>query len=165
MVIAMTIAGTRLRNKKILIGTIAYCTAAILVNSTLEKNPLVFPILNGGTIEILKDGYLETFSDQSGGYVKEPNQSKDFGKISYRKLSKGEKFNVTGIEIGHADFSTNVFLKTPIGRFDYVERDTESVAISQRMESPFVQKMGDLMNYPIFLLMLYEKFIHLIESK
>ena len=64
---------------------------AVVINLNLEKSTLVFPILSNGTVTIIKDGYLRTYADGSGGYS-EDNVEKfkcaRCGEITYKRILK-----------------------------------------------------------------------------
>ena len=113
------------KSKKLLLSSIFLILVCILVNITLEKNPFIFPILSGGTIEVLEDGYLVTYSDGSGGFSKKSAQEQTVsclgpscGTDKSTPLKKGEIYNVTGVSITHPDLHTDVSLITSVGKFD-----------------------------------------------
>lgn len=128
-----------------LIGVVAFIAAGVLFNETIEKNPLVFPILT--------DGYLQEVRQAAGAR----------GSGSAELL--GERLRVTGVGVGHADLGTEVHLIASDGRtywFDESEqlyhynyqsgtqwkRSEFRFRPSGPVESPVFKAAGDLMWYP-----------------
>ena len=64
IIISIAVFGSR-----VAIGTGLLIFISIFTNATLEKNPLIFPILRGGQIEVLHDAVHITFSGGSGAPV------------------------------------------------------------------------------------------------
>jgi len=124
---------------------------SIIFNITLTKNPLAFPILDKGSIEIMSNGFHITFSDGSGGFYDEKLTANSYDNVTYKELKKGEKYKVTGIKITHPDFSTKVYLQTAIGQFS---QSNYNITLNKEAHATWVKNLGFLMNWPI-LFMLY----------
>ena len=130
---------------------------SIILNITLEKNPIAFPILCGGEIEIISDGFQGTYSDGSGGfYDKEPEKAGDHN-VTYKELKKGEKYKVTGIVITAPDFGTKINLQTTIGQFSHSNyQDTSyssaSVLTNKEVQATWLEDLGFLMYWPLLFI-------------
>lgn len=145
-----------------LIGVVAFIAAGVLFNETIEKNPLVFPIL--------ADGYLQEIRQAAGA------RGSDSAELI------GERLRVTGVTVSHADLGTNVQLIASDGRtyrFDASEQlyfpsfplpDTgicvncENPGVMESefgfrpsgpVESPVFKAAGDLMYYPMLSFVAY----------
>lgn len=57
-----------LRSKKLIILATALTALSICCSLSITYNPLIFPILRGGEVKILRDGYQVTFIDGSGSF-------------------------------------------------------------------------------------------------
>jgi len=128
-----------------LIGVIVFMALGVLFNETIEKNPLVFPILT--------DGYLQELRPAASGS----------GSAAGELL--GERLRVTGVIVGHPDFGTKVELIGSDGRtcvrdshdqwFCYaatsgapLKRSEFSFRASGPVESAVFKEAGNLMAYP-----------------
>lgn len=141
------------RNKKLFLSSFSSVLIAIITNLSLEKNFFVFPILNGGVVEIKNDGFLKIFSDGSGGFSVNDHPEDGCtgcGEIKYKKLNKGDKFPVLSVSISHPNFSTSVNLDTEIGQFSEDDwKNGVNMNLNKPVESIFLKKIGLLMYYPI----------------
>jgi len=139
--------------------TILYIPLAILVNLTAEINPLIFPILKNGTVELLSNGKHITYNDGSGGFYgngsNEPNNSSVLKK---ELLSKGDKLDVTGVRVRHPDFSEEVYIVTSIGEF-YNDKDIKT---NRTIHALWAEKLSLLMLWPIVPLVLLDLFKKLV---
>jgi len=161
MVIAIIIS-IFIKKHNAFIATSIFCAIAIIFNVTLEKNPIAFPILINGSVTVLRDGNLITFSDGSGGFFDEgmfnEKSRVNFGKIDIKKLSKGQEFKVTGIIISHPDFSTNISLTTTAGQFSEMNYQpsnqlfTQSIKPNKTIINPIIKFLGNIMYYPMLLI-------------
>ena len=142
---AVRYASRHFQSRWPLIGVVAFIVAGVLFNETIEKNPLVFPILT--------DGYLQEVRQADGAH----------GSGSAELI--GERLRVTGVTVGHADLGTKVQLIASDGRtylFDTGEQSYHSVYQSGNewkrsefgfrpsgpVESPVFKAAGNLMAYP-----------------
>lgn len=58
------------RSRKFFVFSSIFVVICIIINLTIDKNPLVFPVLREGTqIEILKNSLYRSFSDGSGSFI------------------------------------------------------------------------------------------------
>jgi hypothetical protein len=128
-------------SRRPLLGLVAFTAVGLLINATLEKNPLVFPIL--------VDGYLQEVRPAAGGT----------GSASGEPL--GERLGVTAVQVSHADLGTAVLLIASNGRTYYRasrdqlfypysdgKRSEFGLRPSGPVESPVFQYAGTLMLYP-----------------
>ena len=135
-----------------LIGVVAFIAAGVLLNETIEKNPLVFPILT--------DGYLQEIRQVAGA------------RVSDSAELIGERLRVTGVSVSNADFGTQVLLIASDGRryrfderdqlyYSYYQSGTEGKRSefgfrpSGPVESPVFKAAGDLMYYPMLPFVAY----------
>jgi hypothetical protein len=135
-----------------LIGVVVFIASGVLFKETIEKNPLVFPILT--------DGYLQEVRQAAGA------RGSDSAELI------GERLRVTGVSVSHADLGTNVQLIASDGRrygFDrrdqlyyaYYQSGTEAMRSefgfrpSGPVESPVFKAAGDLMWYPMLPFVAY----------
>jgi len=146
------------KGRKISVITIAIVILSIGINKTQESNPILFPILAGGYVQILEDGYLRTFSDGSGGFSKENKLSigcATCGEVTYQKLKKGEKYKVLKTKIKNPDFGITINLVTEIGEFHESNYkpwgdQAPSIKISKPARAKWAEKISSLMAWPIF---------------
>ena len=155
-----------LKSKKMFWSSICLVIVCLLINMTIEKNPLLFPVVRGGTVKILEDGYLATYSDGSGGFSKEnfaDNQGRDpscvgpyCGIIKFYPLKKGEIYNVTGVIVtlgAGGDFRPRISLVTSIGRFaqdDYQSLSGGSEVVHIKLSKPVHSLLFDKLSYLMF---------------
>lgn len=160
MLVASLISITAIGDSRVKAITHLLILLSILFNVTLTKNPIVFPILNNGYIEILSDGYHVSYSDGSGGFRAKIN-SKEWreNKVSIIELKKGEKYQVVGINVGHPDFSTKVNLQTEIGQFsqqDYqgsLYDSSEAVILpNKKVHAEWTNALSVLMLWPVLII-------------
>jgi len=132
-------------SRRPLLGLVAFIAVELLINATLEKNPLVFPIL--------VDGYLQEVRPAAGGT----------GSAS------GERVGVTAVKVNHAgDLGFTVMLIASNGRTYYRDshdqlfypysdgkRSEFGLRPSGPVESPVFQYAGSLMFYPGLALVLF----------
>ena len=159
MLSASYISIVKLRSSLVTTFTHVLILLSIIFNLTLTTNPIVFPVLNEGTIEILTDGYHVSYEDGSGGFIHEKDIRNLSGfKPSYIKLNKGDKYKVLGVNIGHPDFSTKINLETKIGQFrerDYRGRNTLSKAtilLNKKVQADWVNAASFFMMWPMLFL-------------
>lgn len=164
MILVSLISKIWLKNDKLFYFSISLIILSIATNLTQTKNHFLYPILSDGYIEILKDGYHIEFSDGSGSFITEEEKNNEHQilpeNIIYTRLSKGDKFKVTGIKITHPEFGTNINLTTNIGRFstyDYQPINAEqslNIKINKEIQTEWSSKLGLLMLWPLFPVML-----------
>lgn len=138
--------------------SIFFIIFSIIISHTQTKNPVLYPILSDGYVEILEDGYHDEYSDGSGGFLSYEEKDRDgcvgCGEIEYLKLKKGEKYKVIGVEISHPEFGTEVNLITKIGQFgeyDYGSSKSlsnKSIYINKPVQSNWAKYLGILMAWP-----------------
>ncbi len=134
---AFRYATRHFESRRPVVGLVAFMAVGLVINGTLEKNPLVFPIL--------VDGYLQEVRPAAGGT----------GSAS------GERLGVTAVHVGHADLGTDVILIASDGRTYYRDsrdqlfytygdskRSEFGLRPSGPVESPVFQHAGNLMLYP-----------------
>ena len=123
------------------LGVVTFIGLGVLFNETIEKNPVVFPILN--------DGYLQEVRRTTGV------QSQTSSEPS------GDCLRVAGVRLGHADLGTTVELIGSDGRI-YVNDSNEQLFYtytgakkssngfrpSGPLEHPVLKRAGELMWYP-----------------
>jgi hypothetical protein len=138
---AVRYASRHFQSRWPLLGVVAFIAAGVLFNETIEKNPLVFPIL--------ADGYLQEVRKAAGAH----------GNGSAELI--GERLRVAGVTVGHADLGTKVHLIASDGRtylmnskdqlfysYDDQRRSEFGFRPSGPLESPVFKEAGDLMAYP-----------------
>jgi len=139
-----------------LIGVVAFIAAGVLFNETIEKNPLVFPILT--------DGYLQEIRQAAGA------RGSDSAELI------GERLRVTGVSVSHADLGTDVQLIASDGRRYWFDRSEQlyfssfylpgtegkrsefGFRPSGPVESPVFKAAGDLMYYPMLPFVAFRAF-------
>lgn len=152
MALMLWISKTKLKSRLILYASIFFIVISVVVSHSQTENPLLFPIISNGYIRILKDGYQQTFSDGSGGFVL--NKEKDdaysgSGPINYTEVKKGDVFNVRAVRIGYPEFSTSIRLVTEIGEFsedDYAPNDGKGkyVKVNKAVRSTWAKYLSTL---------------------
>lgn len=163
MIIASLLAARLTQRRWVLVCTILFSLVSVAINVTLEKNPLVFPILNGGYLEVHKDGYYETFPmspPTDGLYVgqkpctPESSVACEEGTIAV-PIQAGTRLAITGIRVEHPDFGKDVIVITESGRtFSTNDINFEKGALTTNLpiENHIVSLLGILMIWPILLL-------------
>lgn len=150
----------------LLYGTGIFMLIAIAVNLTLEKNPLVFPVLDGGSIEVHKDGYYKSFPD-SGVFVEDepcvPGNPIRCDDAVVSVLPAGTRLPVVGVRMESAGVGLNdVVLITESGMTIsktniYIYKD--SLSVDKPIESTLFSELGSLMLYPFLPLLLLAMFL------
>jgi hypothetical protein len=160
--------------------SVLFVIVCIVTSKTLVKNPLIFPVLRGGEVTVVRDGFQRTFYDGSGGFipfeeltVNEPSESQkkifddfvtnseqksltyfDSFNITVTKIKKGDIYKVTAVYHQTADFTDNISVVTEIGRFrleDFrPESSRYSVDINKQIQTSWSKYLGNLMYWPIF---------------
>lgn len=159
MIVAFIIS-LRKKNRKLMIVTLILCLSAIVINYTLEKNPVVFPILSHGSVTILADGYITNFGGNT--YYFMANETSHIrcigcGITGSQVIKKGSHYPVTGITISYPEFETQIDLITPIGiitQKSYKKNSNDgtlTVQPNKTVVSPFFEYLSLLMLYPIIL--------------
>ena len=154
MVIMLWISKFKFRKNILFYFSIFLIIFSIIINHTQTKNPILYPIIAGGTIEILKDGYCMKFIDGSSGFYSE--EEKNFsctgcGPVESPILKKGEIYSVTGIEIEHPEFGTDIHLITDACYFSEYNYNAgrENIKISRNAQSVWAKNLGMLMAWPV----------------
>ncbi len=159
--------------------SILFVIACIVTSKTLEKNPFIFPILRGGEVTVVRDGFQRTFEDGSGGFipfeeltVNEPTESQkkifsdfvnnpeqksltyfDSFNITVTKIKKGETYKVTGVYHQTADLTDAISVVTEIGRFRLEDFNPESsrysVDVNKKIQTSWSKYLGNLMYWPV----------------
>jgi len=99
----------------VLLSTVFLITASLLLNINLEKNPVVFPILHNGYVEILRDAVHTAYFEGSGRLYE--NKFAESDQIATRKrVKKGAIYKVTGIRLSpNGLVGNNIDLETELG--------------------------------------------------
>lgn len=149
-------------NRWLLYGTAIFVLIAIAVNLTLEKNPFVFPVLDGGYIEVHKDGYYKSFPGGGIFVEDEPciptNQIKCDNNVVVSSLPAGTRLPVVGVRVEPAGVGLkNVVLITESGMTisqDNIFIFKDSLSTNKPIESTLLNELGSLMLYPSLPLLL-----------
>jgi hypothetical protein len=157
----------KLFEKKIVLAfTIMFILLGIFFNHTLEKNSFIFPVLDGGTVEILEDGYITKYFDGSGSFkaINKDIKDKDHRdgypvNLPFIKVKKGEVLRVQGVVVESPDFGLNISLVTEKGQITKYNYDKNSnvatvenlVKINKDVENIFFKHFGDLMYGPLLI--------------
>lgn len=159
MALILWVSKTKLQNSGLLYFSLGLIIFSILVSHTQTKNPFLFPIVSGGTVEVLQDGYHQEFSDGSGGFeLEKEDQDKCIGcgRIEYTPLRKGEVFDVQGVRIGNPDFGIAIALVTQVGEFSQYDYDPIEgkpyIKINKPVHARWADALGALMAWPIILI-------------
>lgn len=159
MVLILWVSKIKFQNERLFYLSLGLIVASILVSHTQTKNPFLFPIVSGGTIEILQDGYHQAFSDGSGGFELEKEEEDrciGCGKVVYTPLRKGDIFEVQGVRIGYPDFSTAVALVTQVGEFSQYDYDSTEgepyIKINKPVHAKWASVFSALMAWPIIFI-------------
>lgn len=162
MALMIWISKFKLKNKSLFYFSIALIIFSIGVSHTQTRNPILFPIISDGYIEILENGYQLTFSDGSGGFSldnKEDIACIGCGEVIYTEVKKGEKFKVLAVRVEHPDFTTSITLVTEIGEFtehDYRPWGGEerAIGVNKPVRAKWAENLSGLMAWPILPLSL-----------
>ncbi len=157
IVLALWISRSKLNNALLFYGTIALIVVVVFVSHTQTRNPLLFPIISGGQIEILRDGYQITYEDGSGGFS---NDSSCDSCITKTKVSKGDVHKVLGVLMGYPDFGEKIILVTDIGQFDQydyapVVGDEKNIRLNKPARAAWADALGMLMAWPMAPIMVF----------
>lgn len=157
MVLILVISNLKFKSRALVTFSVMYIVFSIVLSRTQERNPILFPILDGGVVTVLKDGYQETFlSDGSGGFS-EDNDS-DIGcswcgDVVFTEISAGEQYDVTGIRIGNPEFGTSIAVVTDIGEFDEDDYDPidddATIRLNKTVHVKWAERLSMLMVWPI----------------
>lgn len=136
---------------------------SIIFNVTLTKNPLIFPIIDDGHIEIVSDGYYVTYIDGSGGFTTEKSIKVDESQVSYKRLNKGERYKVNGIKISMSGLSSVLLLQTEIGTFSEIDYQNNgnieaNVLPSKEVYVGWARSLSVLMYWPTVFMMIFNAF-------
>lgn len=149
MVFILWVSKSKLRNTGLFYFSIVFIALSIIISYTQTENPVLFPIISDGYVEVLKDGYQRTFVDDgSGGFVLEKDsipRCTGCGEVKYTKISKGEVYQVLGVRVGHLDFGRNISVVTEIGEFseyDYAPLQGREQYI--KLNKPTHAKIGQI---------------------
>ncbi len=140
--------------------TLILILCSVLVNITLERNPIVFPILVNGSIRINADAYYETFSDGSGGLVKNKDDTSGYDDVVYKSVKAGSVYAVSGVKKSPSGFSNTISLLTELGEIPESNYDEshlygEYIAVANKdVHSLWAQRISFLMVWPL-LFMVY----------
>ncbi|MFC1721257.1 hypothetical protein ACFL0K_03335 [Patescibacteria group bacterium] len=150
MFLIVWISKVKLKNKKIYIFSVVFIIFSIIISITQAKNPILYPILSGGYVEVLKDGYLETNKLWSG-FVRE--ESSSCNTCIYQKLNKGDKYRILGVRLNNDGIPNTITILTEIGGF------TEglmfgNITTNKTMRAEWAEYLSRLMNPVILLLIL-----------
>ena len=172
MITSLYVSLKKIESVKLFIFSILFIIASITVNLTQEKNPILFPILSGGTVEFLEDGYIRTFDmDGSGGFVtkeekEDPDNCRGCGALSYKEVRKGEVLPILKVTINHPSMATAFSLLTEKGQIDRNDYEDSAVAylgkkapakINKNITNKYAQYLSALMYYsasPIYIISL-----------
>lgn len=157
MILALWISRSKLHNTLLFYGTIALIIIVVFASHTQTKNPILFPIISGGEVEILRDGYQITYQDGSGGFS---NDGSCNGCITKTKVSKGDVHKVVGVLMGYPDFSEKIILVTDIGQFDQYDYapmngDEKNIRLNKPARAPWADALGVLMGWPMAPFMVF----------
>jgi hypothetical protein len=100
-------------------SSVLLCVLAITVSLNADRLQLLYPIISGGEVIILKDGHLILSPSGSKLYSDE-----EFAKISAREaqravhVQRGQSFKVLQMERRYIEFNTEINLVTDIGKFN-----------------------------------------------
>lgn len=145
-----------IQSKKLFIASIFIVVFAITVNLTQTKNPILYPILHDGYIEVLEDGYLEGFDDGSVSFLKtndcqvcgsEPN--------AYKPVYQGDIFKVTGVSYGGCGLHNCIYLKTELGEFheDDYSGAQPVLKTNKVVRNSWAEEFGGVMYIPVIVLL------------
>lgn len=149
----LLIANNHGRDSKKFWRVVIFVAVCIGIAETNEINPLLHPVLYGGYVTILKDGYHITFKDGSGGFESKEDFEKNKVQSEYFKseilkeipLIAGQQFKVTEIFREGNEFTTKIRVVTNVGHFD---AESNVVAINKSIESSWAKYLGLLMYWP-----------------
>jgi len=158
MILICLVGKFGIKRNKLFYFSIFMVIFSIIVNLTQTKNPLIYPVLSNGYIEILEDGYHIEYSDGSGMFISEEERNdRNFiysEDTIFTDLKKGEKYKVIGIKVAHPEFGTNVKLVTEVGQFseyDYKSFEgSQKINVNKNVQSSWSKKLSFLMLWPLF---------------
>jgi len=125
----------------------AYITIGLFIllaafHYTLPYNPIIFPILNDGEVILVEDQDGCDYNSL-GKCVYNCKKSEC---VDTYKLRAGQTLSVSAIKVSNGDFSTNLYVKTNKGSFDY--RNDSTYYFSKPIVIDGFLKLGNLMYYP-----------------
>lgn len=99
------------KSRKDFVFSSIFVVVCIIINLTIDKNPLVFPVLREGTqIEILKNSLYRSFSDKSGSfiegkdvYINEPTADQQIKLDSFLKDNNVSSMQISDSAIVSSD--------------------------------------------------------------
>lgn len=164
-VVVANVLAVRLTKRKLLfVVTLLFSIAAAAVNLTLERNPLVFPILKGGYVEVRKDGYYESWPKYGleGVYFQEEPCTPEShvacdGQTIVTPIKAGTRLKVTGVRMEYPDFGKSIVLITESGMTFSTENfylAEDALTTNSPVESRLFSKFGILMMWPALPFML-----------
>ncbi len=154
------ISGRKIQNKKLHTATICISLFAVIITYTALKNPFFYPILSGGYVEVLEDGYFETFPNGDGGVIINnfvPNSfSSDIDLLGPTiKINKGDIFKVTGFahRQGHGLVSYDTIV-TEVGEFIpyFLSKNDTQFLINKPITAPWMDWFSELNYLPLLLI-------------
>lgn len=148
MVIAVVLS-LMIGTMRLVLLSVVFSVLAVVVNVTQTKNPILYPILSNGYVEILKDGYQQTFFDGSGGFVFEKWPCD--GDCTLTKLKKGERYRVVGVRVRWPDFGQEVSVVTEIGEFSEYDYNSPgpAIALNKPARAAWADQLSFLMYWPL----------------
>lgn len=141
-------------------ATIVFSLTAIIVNLTIEKNPLVFPVIDGGQVEILVDGFYLTDSDGNGAFFtaascSDPSLPGHCGWATTSTFIKaGTVYKVKGVNLT----SSGVFVRgidiiiEPGYSLDRSLIFSNEIKTDKEVVNPLLANTGIFMAWPIFFI-------------
>jgi hypothetical protein len=148
--------------KWLLIFSIVFIAISIYINTTLERNPFIFPILQNGQVTFLTDGYITIYSDDSWAFQSDIHKDSECiwcWETRNIPVKKWQTTKVIWINIWHADMGTSVGLITelwPISSFNirwYWDGKID-VTLNKAYKNEFVEYISILMMYPTLPIMI-----------
>jgi hypothetical protein len=146
---------------------------------TRDSNPLIFPIVNDGTVTIAKDGFYRAFDNGSGSFTEyenitmnKPNPEQlailekfildrnakkvtisdtaiSRGLLTITKLAKGDVYPVTGIYHEGFDLGEYQSVRTSVGSFPLSDIMEGNVIPNKPIQSRWSKILGNLMYWPL----------------
>lgn len=138
--------------------TVAFCLVAIAFNLTLERNPLIFPIIDDGNVEVLVDGNHLTFvADGSSGFFDasfcaNPNNREYCEEVTSSNtfIEKGSVFKVKEVQLTSREFARVINIVTEEGySFSHELISHNEIRVDKEITNPTFEKAGVLMSWPL----------------
>ena len=158
MIAAIFISKNKLKSVYWMWGTAMLILVSLVLSMTLEKNPIIFPILKEGHIQITRDSYYLRFGDGSGLLSSsDPSRYKftpDNPTVS--RVTEGSIYQVTGVSIDLAGFSNSINLETELGvifqsSYEAVGDDKPLAITNKTVHASWAKKFTQLMGWPIIV--------------